>query len=198
MKDWENETVTQKEPPLYQQGRFPSVVDTDDLVFELGKQAVDRINKEKLLDKLLKKLQLLEKESLASESIKKGLTDKIEEYKASNNLYVQNNEKLSAEITRQKNEIERVVVECDRQIKAVRSEIDAKAIEFTEVKEMVKSQAAKLKEEDERWNNEKLSWETEVVRLKSELEFSHSDLDKKVAEIASLKSKHKTPKAKER
>ena len=198
MKDWENETVTQKEPPLYQQGRFPSVVDTDDLVFELGKQAVDRINKEKLLDKLLKKLQLLEKESLASESIKKGLTDKIEEYKASNNLYVQNNEKLSAEITRQKNELERVVAECDRQIKALRSEIDAKAIEFTEVKEMVKSQAAKLKEEDERWNNEKLSWETEVVRLKSELEFSHSDLDKKVAEIASLKSKHKTPKAKER
>ena len=198
MKDWENETVTQKEPPLYQQGRFPSVVDTDDLVFELGKQAVDRINKEKLLDKLLKKLQLLEKESLASESIKKGLTDKIEEYKASNNLYVQNNEKLSAEITRQKNEIERVVAESNQQIKALRSEIDAKAIEFTEAKEMVKSQAAKLKEEDERWNNEKLSWETEVVRLKSELEFSHSDLDKKVAEIASLKSKHKTPKAKER
>jgi len=198
MKDWENETVTQKEPPLYQQGRFPSVVDTDDLVFELGKQAVDRINKEKLLDNLLKKLQLLEKESLASESIKKGLTDKIEEYKASNNLYVQNNEKLSAEITRQKNELERVVAECDRQIKALRSEIDAKAIEFTEAKEMVKSQAAKLKEEDERWNNEKLSWETEVVRLKSELEFSHSDLDKKVAEIASLKSKHKTLKVKER
>jgi len=198
MKDWENETVTQKEPPLYQQGRFPSVVDTDDLVFELGKQAVDRINKEKLLDKLLKKLQLLEKESLASESIKKGLTDKIEEYKASNNLYVQNNEKLSAEITRQKNEIERVVAESNRQIKVLRSEIDTKTVELTEAKEMVKSQAAKLKEEDERWNNEKLSWETEVVRLKSELEFSHSDLDKKVAEIASLKSKHKTPKAKER
>ena len=198
MKDWENETVTQKEPPLYQQGRFPSVVDTDDLVFELGKQAVDRINKEKLLDNLLKKLQLLEKESLASESIKKGLTDKIEEYKASNNLYVQNNEKLSAEITRQKNELERVVAECDRQIKALRSEIDAKAIEFTEVKEMVKSQAAKLKEEDERWNNEKLSWETEVVRLKSELEFSHSKFDEKTAEIAGLKSKCKTPKAKGR
>ena len=198
MEDWKNETVTQEEPPLYQQGKFPSVVDTDDLVFELGKQVVDRINKEKLLDSLIKKLQPLEKQFLTSESIKKGLSDKIEEYKASNNLYVQNNEKLSAEITRQKNEIERVVAECDRQIKALRSEIDAKAIEFTEVKEMVKSQAAKLKEEDERWNNEKLSWETEVVRLKSELEFSHSDLDKKVAEIASLKSKHKTPKAKER
>jgi len=44
------DTVTQEgTPPLYQQGRFPSVVDTDDLVFELGKQVVDRINKEKLL-----------------------------------------------------------------------------------------------------------------------------------------------------
>ena len=194
MKDWENETVTQEEHPLYQQGRFPSVVDTDDLVFELGKQIVDRINKEKLLDSLIKKLQPLEKQLLTSESIKKGLSDKIEEYKASNNLYVQNNEKLSAEITRAKNDLERVSAEYDRQVKALRSEIDAKAIELIGAKEMVESQAAKLKEEDERWNNEKLSWETEVVRLKSELEFSHSEFDEKVAEIASLKSKCKATK----
>ena len=189
MKDWENETVTQEEHPLYQQGRFPSVVDTDDLVFELGKQVVDRINKEKLLDSLIKKLQPLEKQFLTSESIKKGLSDKIEEYKASNNLYVQNNEKLSAEITRAKNDLERVSAEYDRQVKALRSEIDAKAIELIGAKEMVESQAAKLKEEGERWNSEKLSWETEVVRLKSELEFSHSEFNEKTAEIAGLKSK---------
>jgi len=194
MKDWENETVTQEEHPLYQQGRFPSVVDTDDLVFELGKQVVDRINKEKLLDSLIKKLQPLEKQLLTSESIKKGLSDKIEEYKASNNLYVQNNEKLSAEITRAKNDLERVSAEYDRQVKALRSEIDAKAIELIGAKEMVESQAAKLKEEGERWNSEKLSWETEVERLKSELEFSHSEFDEKTAEIAGLKSKCKATK----
>ena len=194
MKDWENETVTQEEHPLYQQGRFPSVVDTDDLVFELGKQVVDRINKEKLLDSLIKKLQPLEKQFLTSESIKKGLSDKIEEYKTSNNLYVQNNEKLSAEITRAKNDLERVSAEYDRQVKALRSEIDAKAIELIGAKEMVESQAAKLKEEGERWNSEKLSWETEVVRLKSELEFSHSEFDEKTAEIAGLKSKCKATK----
>ena len=106
MEDWKNETVTQEESPLYQQGKFPSVVDTDDLVFELGKQVVDRINKEKLLDGLLKKTRALEEKFLASESIKTDLVNKIEEFKVSNELYVQNNEKLSAEITRLRDENE--------------------------------------------------------------------------------------------
>ena len=106
-EEWRDATVTQEgTPSLYQQGRFPSVVDTDDLVFELGKQVVDRINKEKLLDGLLKKTRALEENFLASESIKTDLANKIEEFKASNELYVQNNEKLNAEITRLRDENE--------------------------------------------------------------------------------------------
>jgi len=106
-EEWKDATVTQEgTPSLYQQGRFPSVVDTDDLVFELGKQVVDRINKEKLLDGLLKKTRALEENFLASESIKTDLANKIEEFKASNELYVQNNEKLNAEITRLRDENE--------------------------------------------------------------------------------------------
>ena len=128
-------TVTQEgTPPLYQQGRFPSVVDTDDLVFELGKQVVDKINKEKLLDSLVKKIQPLEEKLLASESAKMGLANKIEEFKTSNNLYVQNNEKLSVEITRLRNENESLRSEYNKKIETLQSELNVKTAELIATK----------------------------------------------------------------
>ena len=124
-------TVTQEgTPPLYQQGRFPSVVDTDDLVFELGKQVVDKINKEKLLDSLVKKIQPLEEKLLASESAKMGLANKIEEFKTSNNLYVRNNEKLNVEITRLRNENESLRSEYNKKIETLQSELNVKTAEL--------------------------------------------------------------------
>ena len=129
MKDLENETVTQREPPLYQQGRFPSVVDTDDLVFELGKQIVDRINKEKLLDSLLKKIQGLEEGFLTSESTKVSLSDKAESFRKSNELYVQNNERLSAEVTRLRGENE-----------TLQLELNSKVVELTNLRKAADAQ----------------------------------------------------------
>ena len=138
-EEWKDATVTQEgTPPLYQQGRFPSVVDTDDLVFELGKQVVDKINKEKLLDSLVKKIQPLEEKLLASESIKADLVNKAETFKASNELYVQNNEKLSAEITRLRNEHD-----------ALYTEYDIKVIELMELKNNRCAQIARLEKEKE-------------------------------------------------
>jgi len=129
------DTVTQEgTPTLYQQGRFPSVVDTDDLVFELGKQVVDKINKEKLLDSLVKKIQPLEEKLLASESAKMGLANKIEEFKTSNNLYVQNNEKLSVEITRLRNENESLRSEYNKKIETLQSELNVKTAELIATK----------------------------------------------------------------
>jgi len=129
------DTVTQEgTPPLYQQGRFPSVVDTDDLVFELGKQVVDKINKEKLLDSLVKKIQPLEEKLLASESAKMGLANKIEEFKTSNNLYVQNNEKLNVEITRLRNENESLRSEYNKKIETLQSELNVKTAELIATK----------------------------------------------------------------
>ena len=119
---------------LYQQGRFPSVVDTDDLVFELGKQVVDKINKEKLLDSLVKKIQPLEEKLLASESAKMGLANKIEEFKTSNNLYVQNNEKLNVEITRLRNKNESLCSEYDKKIETLQSELNIKTAELIATK----------------------------------------------------------------
>jgi len=129
MKDLENETVTQREPPLYQQGRFPSVVDTDDLVFELGKQIVDRINKEKLLDSLLKKIQGLEEGFLTSESTKVSLSDKAESFRKSNELYVQNNERLTAEVTRLRGENE-----------TLQLELNSKVVELTNLRKAADAQ----------------------------------------------------------
>ena len=119
---------------LYQQGRFTSVVDTDDLVFELGKQVVDKINKEKLLDSLVKKIQPLEEKLLASESAKMGLANKIEEFKTSNNLYVQNNEKLNVEITRLRNENESLRSEYNKKIETLQSELNVKTAELIATK----------------------------------------------------------------
>jgi len=134
-EEWKDATVTQEgTPPLYQQGRFPSVVDTDDLVFELGKQVVDKINKEKLLDSLVKKIQPLEEKLLASESAKMGLANKIEEFKTSNNLYVQNNEKLNVEITRLRNKNESLCSEYDKKIETLQSELNIKTAELIATK----------------------------------------------------------------
>ena len=134
-EEWKDTTVTQEgTPPLYQQGRFPSVVDTDDLVFELGKQVVDKINKEKLLDSLVKKIQPLEEKLLASESAKMGLANKIEEFKTSNNLYVQNNEKLNVEITRLRNKNESLCSEYDKKIETLQSELNIKTAELIATK----------------------------------------------------------------
>ena len=131
---------------LYQQGRFPSVVDTDDLVFELGKQVVDKINKEKLLDSLVKKIQPLEEKLLASESAKMGLANKIEEFKTSNNLYVQNNEKLNVEITRLRNKNESLCSEYDKKIEILQSELNIKTAELIATKSVKGLNQRKRKE----------------------------------------------------
>lgn len=87
----EDATISQE--PLMKD-RFPSVVDTDDLVFELGKQAVKRMNLEKLLNGLLKKVKTLEEAEA-----------KLAPLKESNNLYQETNRKLDAELVKIRQEV---------------------------------------------------------------------------------------------
>lgn len=72
--------------------RFPSVVDTDDLIFELGKMTVKVLNLEKLLNKLLTKTQAMQtvvKPTRPTEEV-----DKL-------NIHLKHqNEKLGAEVIR--------------------------------------------------------------------------------------------------
>lgn len=90
-------TITQKQEQV-PQGRFPSVVTTDDLVFELGKQIVDKLNKEKLLEGLLKKKQQAESQIVDVEKVKAEAKRQIAVFKDSNRQYEENNRRLGDEL----------------------------------------------------------------------------------------------------
>lgn len=122
----EDATITQD--PLVKE-RFPSVVDTDDLVFELGKQVVKAINYEKLLNSMIKKTQAFN--SVTSDVAKeKAVTEaKQAELQRSNALYQENNRKLDAALVQARNEksvLEKVILEKDKLI----SELNEKLVKY--------------------------------------------------------------------
>lgn len=97
---------------LYQQGQFPSVINTDDLVFELGKEMVDKLNKEKLLNNLLKKSKASEEEAInakkESEEMSKKiepLFKKIEELQSSNKTYEEKNRNMGNDLSKVRQEL---------------------------------------------------------------------------------------------
>ena len=91
----EDATITQE--PLVRE-RFPSVVTTDDLVFELGKNVVDKLNKEKLLEGLLKKKQGAENQIVDTEKIKANCKKQVSVLEDSNRRYEENNRNLGDEL----------------------------------------------------------------------------------------------------
>lgn len=91
---------------LYQRGKYPSIVDTDDLVFEMGIQLVGNLNKEKLLDKVVGKARETEAALVIAEKAKKVAEDKVAPLKLSNEQYIQNNQKLDAELVKVRKELE--------------------------------------------------------------------------------------------
>jgi len=81
--------------------RFPTVVDTDDLIFELGKQTVKQLNLEKLLTKLLERVKGLETQLLDVAKQQSETLHKHDILAESNALYEVNNRKLDAELVKQ-------------------------------------------------------------------------------------------------
>jgi len=120
---------------LYQQGRFPSVVTTDDLVFELGKQVVERINKEKLLDGLLKKKREAENQIVDTEKIKADCKKQIAVLEDSNQRYEKNNRGLGDELVK------------------IRQDLTSKTNEVTQ---MIERYEGKLKKLNEKLENKKV------------------------------------------
>lgn len=90
---------------FYQQERFPNVVTTDDLIFELGKNIVDKLNKEKLLESLLKTKQQFESQIIDTEKIKSDAKKQVAVLENSNRQYEENNQKLDAELVKVRNEL---------------------------------------------------------------------------------------------
>ena len=97
--------VTQQQPGMYQQGKYPSIIDTDDLVFEMGIQLVGNLNKEKLLDKVMQRTVSLEKTAADAVKIKIEAEKRTVVLEASNKLYIENNQKLDVELVRIRKEL---------------------------------------------------------------------------------------------
>ena len=100
------EQLKQQEQSLYQRGKYPSVIDTDDLVFEMGVQLVGNLNKEKLLDKVVGRSRELEAALMSVEKAQKIAEEKVAPLKLSNEQYILNNQKLDAELVKLRKELE--------------------------------------------------------------------------------------------
>lgn len=112
----QNATITDEKETLLKE-RFPSIVDTDDLIFELGKQTIKILNLEKLLNNLLKKITTTEQMAADFSKAKSDTTKKINTLKESNKLYEENNRRLDSETVRLK-------VFYDEKIKKLESDLE--------------------------------------------------------------------------
>lgn len=98
----EDATITQE--PLVRE-RFPSVVDTDDLIFELGKKDVKALNLEKLLNSLIKKTEVASQTATDLSENKVEIAKKVSSLQESNKLYEKNNRKLDRELIKVRQEL---------------------------------------------------------------------------------------------
>ena len=91
---------------MYQSGKYPSVIDTDDLVLEMGLQLVGNVNKSKLLDNMLIQFNAMKKALDEALKARQIAEEKVAPLMLSNKQYVQNNQKLDAELVRLRGELE--------------------------------------------------------------------------------------------
>ena len=97
--------------PFQYSQRFPTILDTDDITFELGKQVLNKINQEKLLENLLKKSQIDVQELIKLNKVLLVIKTKSEGLEKSNLLYVENNKKLDGELVKNRKEFSEVKTE---------------------------------------------------------------------------------------
>lgn len=112
--------ATTAQEPLYPQERYPSVVDTDDLTFELGRNVISRLNYEKLIETLMKRVKTAEAEAVKA----KAMTTAMEQLRASNRQYEETNKKLDAGMVALRNELNTTVVDYRRKEDELRKEIE--------------------------------------------------------------------------
>ena len=124
--------VTQQQPGMYQQGKYPSIIDTDDLVLEMGIQLVGNLNKEKLLDKVMQRTVSLEKTAADAVKIKIEAEKRTVVLEASNKLYIENNQKLDVELVRIRKELVAARSENQVNTKSYEDKLIATAIDHEE------------------------------------------------------------------
>lgn len=165
----ESATITQEtEQPMYQQGKYPSVVTTDDLVFELGRQLVGGLNKEKLLDTLLEKNKTTEKTLIEANKAVLGAEKKITDLKISNEQYVKNNQEMGSKIGKDKTTEDLLIA-------------------ANKAKLVIEKEVANLRVSNEKYveNNRKL--DSELVKIRKEFQESIKNYEINITE---LKTEH--------
>jgi len=181
--------VTQQQPGMYQQGKYPSIIDTDDLVLEMGIQLVGNLNKEKLLDKVMQRTVSLEKTAADAVKIKIEAEKRTVVLEASNKLYIENNQKLDVELVRIRKELEDKKKESDIELTKVRKE-------FELVRKELDGESAKVRRElvaarSENQANTK-SYEDKLIAIAIDHEEKISGLvTMQKQEIINLKNKGK-------
>ncbi len=136
-------TTDQQNEQLYQHGRYPSVVDTDDLVMELGKQVVGNINNEKIIEQLITKAKQAETNANDAHDKQVFEENKHKSIEESNKLYEKNNKELSDEIVKLRGEIRTLKSEHINKVDELERQIDTMKIDFkaeeTTFKETIKA-----------------------------------------------------------
>jgi len=176
----EDAKITQdqtSQEPLYQQGRYPSIIDTDDLVFELGKQTVNHLNHEKLIGKMIKQIESLQRENLQLRSTKTETVphseSKIKQLEESNKLYEENNRKLGNEIVKLRNQI----TQNDTEVVTIKNQITQKEILVKELNN--KTEATVKNHQKELFDIIKIHEEV-VTKLQSEIASVEKKSKKKI------------------
>jgi small-conductance mechanosensitive channel len=150
----EDATITTDQPKeqLYQHGRYPSVIDTDDLVMELGKQVVGNINNEKIIEQLITKAKQAEANANDAHDKQVFEENKHKSIEESNKLYEKNNKELSDEIVRLRGEIRTLksehinkVDELQRQIGTIKMDFKEEETTFKETIKALKKLKSKPK-----------------------------------------------------
>lgn len=143
----------QQESGLYQQGQFPSVVTTDDLVLELGRMTVDRLNKDKLLLSLLNKAKIAERDAQAINTRSIQSTREIETLRASNTAYEESNRKLGDELVI----VRRTLAERDQKIVSLSTTLSAERQSHEQEKRTLLAECENLRAENSTLQSEKYS-----------------------------------------
>ena len=138
-------TTDQQKEQMYQHGRYPSVVDTDDLVMELGKQVVGNINNEKIIEQLITKAKQAEANANDAHDKQVFEENKHKSIGESNKLYEKNNKELSDEIVKLRSEIRTLKSEHTNKVDEFERQIDTMKIDFKEEENTFKETIKALK-----------------------------------------------------
>lgn len=137
-----SEKEQSQQSQMYQRGRYPSVIDTDDLMFEIGRQTIENLNKEKLLDSLLVKSKTLENTIKEISKTKQTTEKRVPELEISNKAYLENNQKLDAELVKVRVELESVKVSWQKSKDLYEAKLEEKEKEIQNLK-MVENRVPK-------------------------------------------------------